>query len=150
MSQVFGKIPQEFKGILKRGTVFALGYLIVLFAQLYCSSWYPTLDAVIFLVAYVPVIVTKSIFLLSDYDLNFDSLANSAALTLQETGEFFSGLLTLTAVSIPVVLYHSNILTMHQMVSTLVGGCIILGSVYSLFESFSNRSEEEFISNDII
>lgn len=127
--------------IIGLSVVLSMGFLLVVLAGIY-GNWFPIVDGIIFAVAYLPIIVTRAAFNLSDYDFNFDPHTTSQTLVIKELGMFVSAALLVTGFYLPILLHHSHILTRTAVVLTLVGGMLIYGTVYTFSQVFETPEEE--------
>ncbi|RKP32775.1 hypothetical protein METBISCDRAFT_25348 [Metschnikowia bicuspidata] len=107
MNSTFDARKGPVNKIINLGIVLAAGFLLVLLAGIF-SNWLAVVDGIVFAVAYLPVVITRSVISPRDYDLNFDLFANSQALVLQVCAQFLTAFLSATGVLVPVVLYHSH------------------------------------------
>lgn len=128
--------------IIGLSIVLSMGFLLVVLAGV-SGNWFPILDGIIFAVAYLPAIVTRIVFNLSDYDFNFDPQTTSQTLAVQELGKFLTAALLVTGVYLPILLHHSNILTSAAVALTLIGGLLIYGTVYTFSQAFEESTESE-------
>lgn len=135
--------------IIGLSIVLSMGFLLVVLAGIY-GNWFPIVDGIIFAVAYLPIIVTRTAFDLSDYDFNFDPSTTSRTLLIKEFGMFLSAALLVTGVYLPILLHHSLILTKTAVVLTLFGGCLIYGTVYTFSRAFDQPEETEDLSAGVI
>lgn len=136
----FGKNPLN--KIIALSVVLSMGFLLVVLAGIY-GNWFPIVDGIIFAVAYLPVIITRVIFNLSDYDFNFDPQTSSQTLAVQEFGKFLTAGLLVTGIYLPILLHHSQILTSTAVVLTLIGGGFIFGTVYTFSQAFDGPEDDE-------
>lgn len=150
MNTTLERQTEPLRKVIRLAIALAFGYVLVINAVIFGTTWYPVLVGIVFFVAYVPVIISRAVTSLSDYDLNFDPLSNSQALTLQEVAQFITAMLISSGISIPFVLHHSHLMTNAEMVLTLVGGSIIFGSVYSFYETFDSLKSDDGFDNDVI
>lgn len=127
--------------IIGLSVVLSVGFLLVVLAGIY-GNWFPIVDGIIFAIAYLPVIITRTAFNLSDYDFNFDPQTTSQTLVIKEFGMFLSAMLLVTGFYLPILLYHSLILTKTAVVLTIIGGVLIYGTVYTFSQVFDTVEEE--------
>lgn len=127
--------------IIGLSIVLSMGFLLVVLAGVY-GNWFPVVNGVIFAVAYLPVIITKAAFNLSEYDFNFDPQTTSQTLAIKEVGMFLTAFLLVTGFFLPILLHHSHILTKTALVLTIVGGVLIYGTVYAFSQAFDASDEE--------
>lgn len=135
--------------IIGLSIVLSMGFLLVVLAGIY-GNWFPIVDGIIFAIAYLPIIVTRTAFDLSDYDFNFDPSTTSRTLLVKEFGMFLSAALLVTGVYLPIILHHSLILTKTAVVLTLFGGSLIYGTVYTFSRAFDSAEETEDLSEAVI
>ncbi|ABN64503.2 predicted protein [Scheffersomyces stipitis CBS 6054] len=133
--------------IISLSILLSMGFLLVILAGIY-GNWFPIIIGIIFGIAHLPVAITRAVASSSDYDFNFDPSSSSAGNVVKEFGEFLSAFLVMTGLYLPVLLEHSHILTKTAMVLTIVGGCLIYGTVYT-FSSFFDEPEEEDVVADL-
>lgn len=135
--------------IIGLSVVLSMGFLLVVLAGVY-GNWFPIVDGIIFAVAYLPVIITRAAFNLSDYDFNFDPYTTSQTLVIKEFGQFLSAALLVTGFYLPIVLHHSLILTKTAVVLTIVGGVLIYGTVYTFSQVFDIQEDVEDLGGGVI
>lgn len=135
--------------IIGLSIVLSMGFLLVVLAGIY-GNWFPIVDGIIFAVAYLPIVVTRTAFNLSDYDFNFDPSTTSRTLVIKEFGMFISATLLVTGVYLPIILHHSLILTKTAVVLTLIGGFLIYSTVYTFSRAFDSPEEAEDLSGEVI
>ncbi|EGW30011.1 uncharacterized protein SPAPADRAFT_144102 [Spathaspora passalidarum NRRL Y-27907] len=123
--------------IIGLSIILSMGFLLVILAGIY-GNWFPIIIGLIFAIAHLPVVITKAVTS-NDYDFNFEGGNNNVVI---ETGQFLSAFLVTSGVVLPVILHHSLILTRTAMVLTIIGGCLIYGTVYT-FSSYFDESEED-------
>lgn len=140
MNSTFDARKGPVNKIINLGIVLAAGFLLVLLAGIF-SNWLAVVDGIVFAVAYLPVVITRSVISPRDYDLNFDLLANSQALVLQVCAQFLTAFLSATGVLVPVVLYHSHYFTTTALYLTLIGGGLIFSTVYVFSKAFDAEEE---------
>lgn len=127
--------------IIGLSVVLSMGFLLVVLAGIY-GNWFPIVNGLIFAVAYLPVIVTRAAFNLSDYDFNFDPHTTSQTLAIKELGKWLTAFLLVTGFFLPILLHHSHILTKTALILTLIGGVLIYGTVYLFSLAFDGPTED--------
>lgn len=127
--------------IIGLSVVLSMGFLLVVLAAV-AGNWFPIVDGLIFAVAYLPVIVTRAAFNLSDYDFNFDPQTTSQTLAIKEVGMFLLAVLLVTGFYLPIILHHSLILSQTAVVLTIIGGVLIFGTVYTFSQVFDVPEED--------
>lgn len=137
-TQTFSNNPLN--KIIGLSIILSMGFLLVILAAIY-GNWYPIIIGIIFLMAHLPVAITKAITSSSDYEFNFDPNANNANVVI-EFGQFLSAFFIVSGIYLPILLHHSLILNQFAMILTIVGGCLIYGTVYT-FSSYFDGSEEQ-------
>lgn len=128
--------------IIGLSVILSVGFLLVVLAGIN-GNWFPIIDGFIFAVAYLPVKITQTMASLSDYDFNFDPSFSSRFAAAQELGKFVTGALVVTGFYLPILLQHSHILSHTSVVLTLVGGLLILGTVYTFSRAFDAQDNAE-------
>lgn len=132
--------------IIGLSVILSVGFLLVILAGI-LGSWYPIIIGVIFAVAHLPVVITRSISDSSDYDFNFDPSNSSNANLIVEFGQFTTAFLLVTGFYLPIVLHHSLILTKTAVVLTIAGGVLIYGTVYTFSHYFDEPEEEDALAD---
>lgn len=127
--------------IIGLSVVLSMGFLLVVLAGIY-GNWFPIVDGIIFAVAYLPVIITRTAFNLSDYDFNFDPHTTLHTLAIKELGQFLTAALLVTGFYLPILLHHSLILTQTAVVLTIIGGVLIFGTVVTFSQVFDAPEED--------
>lgn len=150
MNSTFEFNKNPLNKIIGLSIVLSMGFLLVVLAGV-SGNWFPIVDGIIFAVAYLPVIVTRAVFNLSDYDFNFDPQTSSQTLVIQEAGKFTTAALLVTGVYLPILLHHSLILTRAAVVLTLIGGSLIFSTIYLFSQAFEAPEEEaEGLGGEVI
>ncbi|KAG7663358.1 uncharacterized protein J8A68_003106 [[Candida] subhashii] len=127
--------------IIGLSIILSMGFLLVILATIY-GNWFPIIIGIIFLFAHLPIIITKSIVNSSDYEFNFDPNSNNQTNVVIEVGKFLSSFLIVSGIYLPILLHHSLILNQFAMILTIIGGCLIYGTVYT-FSSYFDESEDQ-------
>lgn len=124
--------------IIGLSSVLAVGFLLVVLAGAIYGNWFPIIAALVFAVAYLPVVISNG-FSSSGF---YDDLMNESSGQVQDLGRFLASFLTVSGFGLPVVLCHSHVLTYTATVLTEIGGSLIFATVV-LFTSFFDPQEEE-------
>lgn len=138
--------------IIGLSIVLSMGFLLVVLAGIY-GNWFPIINGIIFAFAHLPVAITNAVANSGDYDFSFDPVSSSQGSLLKEIGQFISAFLLVTGFYLPVLLHHSHILTRIAMILTILGGCLIYGTVYTFstyFDENDNNDEIEDLGGGII
>ncbi|CAH2353812.1 vacuolar protein sorting-associated protein 55 [[Candida] railenensis] len=129
--------------IIGLSIVLSMGFLLVVLAGIY-GNWFPIIIGIVFAFAHIPIIVSNVLSEgYGDYDFNFDTTSSNSPNAAKEVGLFLSAFLLISALSLPVLLHHSRILTTTAMVLTIIGGGLIYGTVYTFSSFFRDEEEEE-------
>lgn len=120
----------------------AFGFLLILLSCALYNNWLPLWVIAIFLVAPLPNIILSSIQSSRDDFLTFSNDRGNTPSSLEEAAKFITGLLIVSGISLPLTLYHTNLIDFGSMVMSMVGGLIVYGDI-SVFIWFFSESEED-------
>lgn len=127
--------------IIGLSVILSMGFLLVILAAIY-GNWFPIIIGIVFSVAYLPILIANAISNPSDYDYSFDAVSGATGDVIKELGLFISAFLVTTALGVPLILYHSKILTKAATVLTIAGGSLIFGTVFVFSRLLEDEVEE--------
>ncbi|OBA23314.1 vacuolar protein sorting 55 [Metschnikowia bicuspidata var. bicuspidata NRRL YB-4993] len=124
----------------------AFGFLLILLSCALYNNWLPLWVIAIFLVAPLPNIVLSAIESNRDDFLTFSNDHGNAPTALEEFSKFFTGLLLVSGISLPLTFYHTNLIGLGSLVMSVLGGLIVYSdiSVFIWFFSESEEANEDF------
>ncbi|KAI5959733.1 uncharacterized protein KGF55_004965 [Candida pseudojiufengensis] len=131
--------------IIGLSVVLSVGFLLVILAGIY-GNWFPIIIGLIFAVAHLPIVITKSLTNSSDYDFNFDQSTTNANIIV-EFGQFLSSFLLVTGFYLPFILHHSLILTRMASILTIIGGLLIYATIYTFSHYFDDTYEDDGLAD---
>lgn len=120
----------------------AFGFLLILLSCALYNNWRPLWVIAIFLVAPLPNIILSSIESNRDDFLTFSNDHGNNPTPLEEAGKFITGLLIVSGISLPITLYHTNLIGLGSMVMSILGGLIVYGDIIVFIWFFSEHEEE--------
>ncbi|KAG7807619.1 hypothetical protein KL921_004377 [Ogataea angusta] len=120
--------------IIGLSSVLAVGFLLVVLAGALYGNWLPVLDAFVFAIAHIPILITR--YYASEYDSYLDDAELGATGDVVDFGRFLSSFLLVTGIAFPVILYHCHILTHIATQFTIYGGLLIYGVVVTFTSYF--------------
>lgn len=124
----------------------AFGFLLILLSCALYNNWLPLWVIGIFLAAPLPNIVLSAIENNRDDFLTFSNDHGNAPTALEEFSKFFTGLLIVSGISLPLTFYHTNLIGLGSLVMSVLGGLIVYTdiSVFIWFFSESEENNEDF------
>lgn len=120
----------------------ALGFLLILLSCALYNNWKPLWVIGIFLVAPLPNIIASSIENNRDDFLTFSNDHGNNPSPLEEFAKFFTGLLIVSGISLPLTLYHTHLIEFGATLMSIIGGVIVYGDII-VFIWFFNEDEDE-------
>ncbi|EEQ39690.1 putative vacuolar sorting-associated protein [Clavispora lusitaniae] len=120
----------------------AFGFLLILLSCALYNNWQPLWVIVIFLMAPLPNILSSSIASHRDDFLTFSNDHGNTPTPVEEVAKFLTGLLIVSGISLPITLYHTNLVGLGSMVMSILGGLIVYSDIV-VFIWFFSESEEE-------
>ena len=121
--------------IISLSFVLACGFLLVILSCALFNNWLPLLVVATYLVAPLPNIVCGRIAQSGDY------LSEEPSGAAVDFGRFLTGVLCLTGLSLPIMLYHVGEITQAAMVMSILGGLLIYGSIIAYSSFFAPRDD---------
>lgn len=131
--------------IIFLSALLAFGFLLILLSCALYNNWRPLWVIAIFLVAPLPNILLSAIASNRDDFLTFSNDHGNTPTPIEETAKFLTGLLIVSGISLPVMLYHTDLIGLGSLVMSVLGGLMVYGDIV-VFIWFFSESEEE--SND--
>lgn len=120
----------------------ASGFLLILLSCALYNNWKPLWVILIFLVAPLPNIVASSIESNRDDFLTFSNNHGNDPSPLAESAKFFTGILIVSGISLPLTLYHTSLIEFGSMLMSIIGGLIVYGAIIIFMWFFSEEQEE--------
>ncbi|SGZ47758.1 CIC11C00000002973 [Sungouiella intermedia] len=119
----------------------AFGFLLILLSCALYNNWLPLWVIVIFVVAPLPNIILSSVESNRDDFLTFSNDHGNTPTSLEEIAKFITGLLIVSGISLPITMYHTNLIEMGSMVMSIIGGLIVYGDIIVFIWFFSEHEE---------
>ncbi|KXX78448.1 Vacuolar protein sorting-associated protein 55 [Madurella mycetomatis] len=123
------------KTIIALSFVLAVGFLLVILSCTLWQAYYPLLVVATYVLAPVPNWICS-------HCANPDDFVESSGAAVLDLGRFCTGFLVVMGIVLPVVLAHSNLITIPAMVMSIIGGLLIYGTIISFTMFF--QEEQEF------
>ncbi|ODV66326.1 vacuolar protein sorting 55, partial [Hyphopichia burtonii NRRL Y-1933] len=117
----------------------ASGFLLILLSCALYNNWKPLWVILIFLIAPLPNIISSSIENNRDDFLMFNNDHNNSPSSIEELSKFITGYLIISGVSLPIILYHTNLIEMGSMIMSIIGGLIVYGDIIVFIWFFSEE-----------
>lgn len=108
--------------------VLSMGFLLVILAGIN-GNWMPIVNGILFGLSPLPSLILRG--RVGDHDFSFDPTTLSNFNAIKEFAEFTLGVLITSSLAMPLVLYHSGLLTKTLMWLTEIGGGLIYLTVYT-------------------
>ncbi|KAK4241254.1 vacuolar protein sorting 55 [Achaetomium macrosporum] len=123
------------KTIIALSFVLAVGFLLVILSCALWHAYYPLLVVATYVLAPVPNWICS-------HCANPDDFVESSGAAVLDLGRFCTGFLVVMGIALPVILAHSNIISVPAMVMSVIGGLLIYGTIISFAMFF--QEEQEF------
>ncbi|KAK4156484.1 vacuolar protein sorting 55 [Chaetomidium leptoderma] len=123
------------KTIIALSFVLAVGFLLVILSCALWHSYYPLLVVATYVLAPVPNWICS-------HCANPDDFVESSGAAVLDLGRFCTGFMVVMGIALPVLLAHSNIISIPAMVMSVIGGLLIYGTIISFTMFF--QEEQEF------
>ncbi|KAJ4306537.1 Vacuolar protein sorting-associated protein 55 [Collariella sp. IMI 366227] len=123
------------KTIIALSFVLAVGFLLVILSCALWQAYYPLLVVATYVLAPVPNWICS-------HCANPDDFVESSGAAVLDLGRFCTGFLVVMGVALPVLLAHSNLISIPAMVMSVIGGLLIYGTIISFTMFF--QEEQEF------
>ncbi|AEO62832.1 a5622113-9b3d-44ab-9874-58e4337514d8 [Thermothielavioides terrestris] len=123
------------KTIIALSFVLAVGFLLVILSCALWHAYYPLLVVATYVLAPVPNWICS-------HCANPDDFVESSGAAVLDLGRFCTGFLVVMGIALPVLLAHSNIISIPAMVMSVIGGLLIYGTIISFAMFF--QEEQEF------
>ncbi|KAL2119177.1 hypothetical protein VTJ04DRAFT_6137 [Mycothermus thermophilus] len=128
-------MPQAgLKTIIALSFVLALGFLLVILSCALWHSYYPLLVVATYVLAPIPNWICG-------HCANPDDFVESSGTAVLDLGRFCTGFLVVMGIALPVVLAHSNIISIPAMIMSVAGGLLIYGTII-MFTMFFQEEQE--------
>lgn len=119
----------------------AFGFLLILLSCALYNNWHPLWVIAIFLVAPLPNIILSSVENNRDDFLTFSNDHGNNPTPLEEISKFITGFLIVSGISLPITMYHTNLIGLGSMVMSILGGIIVYGDIIVFMWFFSDHEE---------
>ncbi|ORY85464.1 vacuolar protein sorting protein 55 [Protomyces lactucae-debilis] len=120
--------------------VLACGFLLVILSCALWDNWYPLFVVATYLCAPLPNAIAAKV---AESDAfggggGYGDEGSSAAV---DFGKFLTGILLVTGMALPVMLYHTGEINQAAMIMSICGGGLIYGSIIAYTSFFSPRED---------
>ncbi|KKY34703.1 putative vacuolar protein sorting 55 [Diaporthe ampelina] len=122
------------KTIIALSFVLAVGFLLVILSCALWKVYYPLLVVATYVIAPLPNWICGRC-------ANPDDFVESSGAGVMDLGRFCTGFLVVMGIALPVVLAHSNLISIGAMVMSVAGGLLIYGTIISFGMFFQEESE---------
>ncbi|KAG8158765.1 hypothetical protein KVR01_011208 [Diaporthe batatas] len=122
------------KTIIALSFVLAVGFLLVILSCALWKVYYPLLVVATYVIAPLPNWICGRCS-------NPDDFVESSGAGIMDLGRFCTGFMVVMGIALPIVLAHSNLITMGAMVMSVAGGLLIYGTIISFGMFFQEESE---------
>ncbi|KAG6356713.1 Vacuolar protein sorting-associated protein 55 [Diaporthe eres] len=122
------------KTIIALSFVLAVGFLLVILSCALWKVYYPLLVVATYVIAPLPNWICGRC-------ANPDDFVESSGAGVMDLGRFCTGFLVVMGIALPVVLAHSNLISVGAMVMSVAGGLLIYGTIISFGMFFQEESE---------
>lgn len=123
------------KTIIALSFVLAVGFLLVILSCALWSNYHPLLVVATYVLAPIPNWICGRC-------ANPDDFVDSSSTAIVDLGRFCTGFLVVMGIALPVILAHSNLISIGAMAMSIVGGLLIYGTIISFSMFF--QEEQEF------
>ncbi|KAK3308639.1 vacuolar protein sorting 55 [Chaetomium strumarium] len=123
------------KTIIALSFVLAVGFLLVILSCALWHAYYPLLVVATYVLAPVPNWICS-------HCANPDDFVESSGAAVLDLGRFCTGFLVVMGIALPVILAHSNLISIPAMIMSVIGGLLIYGTIISFAMFF--QEEQEF------
>ncbi|KAF2478931.1 vacuolar protein sorting 55 [Neohortaea acidophila] len=123
------------KTIIALSFILAIGFLLVILSSALFGNYLTLLVVATYVVAPIPNWICGKAAQQDDF---MDNGSN----TVVELGRFITGFLVVMGIALPVVLAHTEAITIQAMAMSIVGGLLIYSTIISFGMFF--REQEEF------
>lgn len=128
--------------IIFLSALLASGFLLILLSCALFNNYQPLWVILIFLMAPLPNILANSIENSRDDFLTFSNDHNNNPTGLQEVCKYLTGILIVSGISLPLVLFRCNIIQLGSMIMSIIGGLIVYIDIIIFIWFFSEEEEE--------
>ncbi|KAH8772582.1 vacuolar protein sorting 55 [Diaporthe sp. PMI_573] len=122
------------KTIIALSFVLAVGFLLVILSCALWKVYYPLLVVATYVIAPLPNWICGRC-------ANPDDFVESSGAGVMDLGRFCTGFMVVMGIALPIVLAHSNLISVGAMVMSVTGGLLIYGTIISFGMFFQEESE---------
>ncbi|ODV61647.1 Vps55 family protein [Ascoidea rubescens DSM 1968] len=115
--------------------ILAFGFLLIVLSCAVYNNWRPLSVIGIFLVAPIPNAVFGK--------LDNNDFMNESTSSVPDFGKFLTGFLVLSGLALPLMLYHSLLITRNAMLMSMGGGFLVYLTIIT-FGTFFHEEDDEF------
>lgn len=128
--------------IIFLSAVLAFGFLLILLSCALYNNWLPLWVIAIFLVAPLPNIILSSIETSRDNFLTFSNDYGNNPSPLEEAAKIITGILIVSGISLPLTLYHTNLIGTGALFMSVAGGLIVYADIIVFIWFFSEHEDQ--------
>lgn len=121
------------KTIIALSFVLAVGFLLVILSCALWKVYYPLLVVATYVLAPLPNWICGRCSNPDDFE--------SSGTAVLDLGRFCTGSLVVMGIALPIVLTHSNLISIGAMLMSVSGGLLIYGTIISFGMFFQEESE---------
>ncbi|KAG2176371.1 hypothetical protein INT43_005605, partial [Umbelopsis isabellina] len=130
-------VHNDITSIIALAFVLAVGFLLVILSCALYHNWWPLFVVATYVLAPVPNALCARCAggddLMSDYHSG-----------VVDAGEFITGIFIVTGFCLPLVLAHSEVvsITIPAMIMSIIGGILVYGTIIAYTHFFANEGED--------
>lgn len=120
----------------------ASGFLLILLSCALYNNYKPLWVILIFLLAPLPNMISRSVEDSRDNFLTFNNNNDNNPSALDEFCKYVTGTLIVSGISLPLTFYHSRLIEFGAMIMSILGGLIVYGDIVIFIWFFSEQEDE--------
>ncbi|RIA96216.1 vacuolar protein sorting 55 [Glomus cerebriforme] len=124
------------KSIIALAFVLACGFLLVILSGALYQNWWPLFVVATYVLAPLPN------FIFSKCGPNESIYSENTGNGYKDFGQFLTAILIVTGVCLPIVLAHSNAITIPAMIMSIGGGALVYSTIISYTHFFANEGDD--------
>ncbi|GBB99503.1 hypothetical protein RclHR1_03540022 [Rhizophagus clarus] len=122
--------------IIALAFVLACGFLLVILSGALYQNWWPLFVVATYVLAPVPN------FIFSKCGSDDDYYGYDSGNGYKDFGRFLTAILIITGVCLPIVLAHSEVITIPAMIMSTGGGALVYSTIIAYAHFFANEGED--------
>ncbi|CAH6719694.1 vacuolar protein sorting-associated protein 55 [[Candida] jaroonii] len=120
----------------------ATGFLLILLSGALFNNWTTLWIIFIYLIAPLPNLIASSIENSRDDFLTFSNDHGNNPTSIQEFCRFITGVIVISGIGLPTVLFRCKIIEFGSMLMSIIGGLIVYVDIIIFIWFFSEEEEE--------